>query len=330
MPEITALKKRIFNINSPNDFNDIALEIFHFQYKNNTVYQQFVDNLRIQISKIVHFSQIPFLPIEFFKDHIIMSGKFIPEIIFTSSGTTGVQTSKHVVKDIHLYEKSFLSSFNYFFGEVTDYVVIALLPSYLEREGSSLVYMANQLIQTSSNRNSGFYLNEYRELYTLLNSLLEKKQKVILLGVTYALLDLAEQFPIKFPDLILMETGGMKGKRKELIRDELHHKLKKAFGVSQIYSEYGMTELLSQAYSKGEGVFNCPPWMKILIRDINDPLTILPVGKAGGINVIDFANLYSCSFIATQDLGKNYQNDSFEILGRFDNSDVRGCNLMLG
>ena len=329
MPEIKALEKQIFNIVSLNDFNESALEIFHFQYKNNSIYHQFVNFLNIDVLEISHFSKIPFLPVQFFKDKKVISGEFVAQTIFTSSGTTGVITSEHHVRDVKLYENSFLAGFSYFFGNIKDYVVLALLPSYLEREGSSLVYMANKLIINSKNNDSGFYLNNYEELHSLLVSLRKKKQKVILLGVTYALLDLAEQFPIEFPELILMETGGMKGKRKELIRDELHKILCGSFGVSKIYSEYGMTELLSQSYSKGDGIFITPPWMKVLIRDVNDPLYMLQQGKSGGINVIDLANLYSCSFISTQDLGKSLPNNSFEILGRFDNSDVRGCNLMV-
>lgn len=215
-------------------------------------------------------------------------------------------------------------------GSPKDYVILALLPSYLERTGSSLVFMTSKLISESGKYESGFYLHEYNELHSLLLTLKEQKQKVLLLGVTYALLDLAEQFPIHFPELVLMETGGMKGKRKELVRDELHAKLKKAFGVSRVCSEYGMTELMSQAYSTGGGIFKTPPWMKILIRDVNDPLSILPTGKTGGINIIDLANIHSCSFIATQDLGKVSPNGNFEVLGRFDNSDVRGCNLLVG
>ncbi len=329
MPKIKSLENKIFNIQGHDDFNEVALEIFHFQYENNVIYKQFVDFLNIRILEISHYSHIPFLPVEFFKTHNIVSGDYIADEIFTSSGTTGMQTSKHSVADIKLYEMSFIKAFEMFFGSVNDYVILALLPSYLERTGSSLVYMVNKLIGLSYFAESGFYLDEYEELSLLLQTLKKKKQKVLLLGVTYALLDLAEKYPIDFPELILMETGGMKGKRKELIRDELHYMLKSAFGVTSIYSEYGMTELLSQAYSKGEGIYSTPPWMKILIRDVNDPLSLLPFGKTGGINVIDLANVYSCSFIATQDLGKTNPNDSFEILGRFDSSDVRGCNLMV-
>ncbi len=329
MPKIKSLENKIFNIQGHDDFNEVALEIFHFQYENNIIYKQFVDLLNIRILEISHYSHIPFLPVEFFKTHNIVSGDYIADEIFTSSGTTGMQTSKHHIADIELYEISFIKAFEMFFGSVNDYVILALLPSYLERTGSSLVYMVNKLIGLSHFAESGFYLDEYEELSLLLQTLRKKKQKVLLLGVTYALLDLAEKYPIDFPELILMETGGMKGKRKELIRDELHYMLKSAFGVTRIYSEYGMTELLSQAYSKGEGIYSTPPWIKVLIRDVNDPLSLLPFGKTGGINVIDLANVYSCSFIATQDLGKTNPNDSFEILGRFDSSDVRGCNLMV-
>lgn len=329
MPEIKSLENRIFNISGHDDFNEIALEIFHFQYKYNNIYRQFVDFLKIQTSHIKHYSQIPFLPVEFFKNHKVTSGEFTANVVFLSSGTTGMQTSKHFVKQIDLYETSFMKSFELFFGSPGDYVILALLPSYLERTGSSLVYMADKLISLSAKTESGFYLNELEDLHSILLTLKKRKQKVLLLGVSYALLDLAEQFPIHFPELILMETGGMKGNRQEVVRDELHSKLKNVFGVQEIYSEYGMTELLSQAYSTGEGIYKCPPWMKIVIRDVNDPLSILPDGKIGGINIIDLANIYSSSFIATQDLGRINVDGTFEILGRFDNSDVRGCNLMV-
>jgi len=329
MPKIKYLENKIFKIQTRNDFNEVAIEIFHYQYENNIIYKQFVDFLNIQASSITNYLQIPYIPVEFFKNHKVISKEFNNGVIFTSSGTMGIQTSRHYVTDLSLYETSFINTFDLFFGSASNYVILALLPSYLERTGSSLVYMTDKLIKLSRNINSGFYLNEYKQLHTLLLKLKKQKQKVLLLGVTYALLDLAEQFPIDFPDLVLMETGGMKGKRKELIRNELHNKLKEAFGTTYVFSEYGMTELLSQAYSKGEGIFSTPPWMKILIRDVNDPLCILPYGKTGGINIIDFANLYSCSFIATQDLGKLYPNNKFEILGRFDSSDVRGCNLMV-
>lgn len=329
MPEIKSVENRIFNISGHDDFNELALEIFHFQYKYNIVYKQFVDFLKISVSQINHYSKIPFLPVEFFKDQKVTSGTFKEGTVFTSSGTSGMNASKHYVKNIELYESAFLRTFELFFGSPEKYIILALLPSYLERDGSSLVYMANKLIELTKRTESGFYLNELTELQSLLLTLKKQKQNVILLGVTYALLDLTEQFPIHFPELILMETGGMKGSRQELVRYELHSILKNTYGVQQIYSEYGMTELLSQAYSKANGIFESPPWMKILIRDINDPLSLISEGKTGGINIIDLANIYSCSFIATQDLGKRNSDGSFEIMGRYDSSDVRGCNLMV-
>jgi len=330
MPKPTEIEKSIFEIESVGSFNELALNIFHFQFKNNSVYRQYVQNLGIQLSDIKCIDEIPFLPIEFFKSHKVVSFTDPEAKIFSSSGTSGLNTSRHLVASLLLYEKSFLNSFSLFYGNPKDYVFLALLPSYLEREGSSLIYMSEKLIKTSTHIESGFYLNEYDKLKTTLLNLKQKNTKTLLLGVSYALLDIAEDFPINFPELIVMETGGMKGKRKEMVKEELHSDLRGGFGVKQIHSEYGMTELLSQAYSKGGGVFNCPPWMKIKVRDINDPFSYLKEGKSGGINVIDLANLYSCSFIETKDLGKSHTNGSFEILGRFDNSDVRGCNLMIG
>ncbi len=324
-----SLSERIFKIKSQFDFTSLALEIFQFQYRNNKVYQQFVDALGVNSTNIDRIEKIPFLPIEFFKGLQVVNGSFQAETIFQSSGTTGMQTSRHYVKSLELYEESVLKGFKLVFGEPSDYVFLALLPSYLEREGSSLVYMAQKLIEWSGDSRSDFYLHDYEKLSQVLMQLHKENKKVLLIGVTYALLDLAEKFPVNFPDLYLMETGGMKGKRKEMVREELHAELKNAFGVKQIYSEYGMTELLSQAYSKGEGRFELPPWMEVLMRDVNDPLTILPEGKTGGINVIDLANIYSCSFIATQDLGKMLSGSGFEVLGRFDNSDIRGCNLLV-
>lgn len=332
MPDFTAIEKQIFEVNSPDGFNGLALIIFHFQYKKNPVYHKFVDFLRVDISQIGHYSQIPFLPIEFFKQHKILVDDFQAEEVFLSSGTTGAQNSKHYVAKADVYTKSFTKGFEQFFGQPNDFVILALLPSYLEQSGSSLVYMSQKLIDLSGSPESGFYLNDYEKLAEVLSILHKKKRKVILLGVTYALLDLAEQFPGNFPDLFLVETGGMKGRRQEMIREDLHEKLKKAFGIKHVYSEYGMTELLTQAWSKGEGIFETPPWMKVLIRDVNDPISLLPEGKSGGINIIDLANLYSCSFIATSDLGKIIpgKDGKFTVLGRFDNSDVRGCNLLVG
>ncbi len=330
MPELSGIEKQIFKVNSVDKFNELSLKIFHFQYEKNTVYRKFADYIHTDISRIEHHSQIPFLPIELFKQHQIIIDGFQTEEVFTSSGTTGLQTSSHFVAKADVYTKSFTKGFEHFFGQPNDFVILALLPSYLEQGASSLVFMAQKLIEMSGQTESDFYLHNYEQLFEVLKKLRSGKKKVMLLGVTYALLDLAEQFPINFPEIILVETGGMKGRRQEMIREDLHEKLKKAFGIKQVFSEYGMTELLSQAWSKGEGVFETPPWMKVLIRDVNDPLSLLPKGKSGGINVIDFANLYSCSFIATSDLGKVLPDKKFTILGRFDNSDVRGCNLMVG
>ena len=237
--------------------------------------------------------------------------------------------SKHLVTDVSWYEESFRRAFEIFYGDIRDYCILALLPSYLEREGSSLIYMAEDLVKRSNNPDSGFYLYNHDELYQQLKKQQDAKKPTLLIGVTFALLDFVEQYPIDFPELIVMETGGMKGRRKEMIREELHQTLCNGFGVDAIHSEYGMTELLSQAYSKGNGIFQCPPWMKIITRDTNDPISSLGNEKTGGINVIDLANINSCSFIATQDLGKVYADGSFEVLGRFDDSDIRGCNLLI-
>lgn len=320
----------IFNIESEEGFKSIALKVFKFQFENNDVYRSFCDLLFKHPSDVNHIEEIPFLPIQFFKSHKVLSGT--PPLIektFMSSGTTGSMTSKHHVTDLKVYEESFTKGFQYFYGNIEDYVILALLPSYLEREGSSLIYMVEHLIEDSNHPDSGFYLNNLSELISTLSRLDKSGQKVLLIGVSFALLDLVEAHQFHLKNTIVMETGGMKGRRKELIRDELHLILKKGFGVQTIHSEYGMTELLSQGYSKGKGDFECPPWMKILTRDTEDALTILPIHKTGGINVIDLANIHSCSFIATQDLGKTYSNGAFEIIGRFDASDIRGCNLMV-
>ncbi len=324
--KLKSLKNQIFNIQSDADFNEFAIEIFHFQYLKNRIYRQFVDYHLEDINKVDHYSQIPFLPIEFFKTHKVLCEDFKPEIIFKSSGTTG-NNSYHHIADLKIYEQSFTTCFKMFYGTPEQYTILALLPSYLEQKGSSLVYMVQKLIEESNIPESGFYLHNYDELIEKLNKI--KNQKIILFGVTYALLDIAEKFELDLSELIIIETGGMKGRRKEMTREELHQKLCARFNVRNIHSEYGMTELLSQAYSKGNGVFETPPWMKVLINDTNDPKTIIPTGKTGGINVIDLANIYSCSFIATQDLGKIHQDNSFEVLGRFDASDIRGCNLMI-
>ena len=293
------------------------------------MYKQFIKLLKVNPLAVDSVRKIPFLPIEFFKSHKILSSTTKIEETFLSSGTTGQAQSKHFVTDISVYEESFTKGFEYFYGSIEEYTVLALLPSYLERNGSSLIYMANDFIEKSNNPKSGFYLNNLEELRKNLQELDKNNQKVLLIGVSFALLDLVETYKFNLKNTIIMETGGMKGRRKELIREELHQLLKEGFGVSEIHSEYGMTELLSQGYSKGNGIFGCPPWMKILTRDPEDALTILPEGKSGGINVIDLANINSCSFIATQDLGKTYANGTFEVLGRFDNSDIRGCNLLV-
>lgn len=325
---IEQLKNKIFTLTFDSDFNAVALEIFHFQYAQNQVYHQYVDLLRTKIDEISHYSKIPFLPVEFFKSQKIICRDAAPEKVFLSSGTTGSLVSKHYVPDLSIYEKSFLKGFELFYGNPEQFIILAILPSYLERKDSSLVYMAGKLIELSKNPSSGFFLQNYDALIEILSR--STGQKVFLLGVTYALLDLAENY--KFPPFngIIMETGGMKGRRKEIIREELHAFLCEGFQVQQIHSEYGMTELLSQAYSKGNGIFKSPPWMKVLIRDTNDPKSLAGDHKTGGINIIDLANIHSCSFIATQDLGKTHTDGSFEILGRFDNSDIRGCNLMIG
>lgn len=307
----------------------MALKVFRFQYDHNVVYQEFCQFLKKDKTNVKAIVDIPFLPIQFFKSHQVLSSQSPIEITFSSSGTTGMINSRHYVTDLTYYEQSFRTAFSQFYGSAQNYVILALLPSYLERDGSSLIYMVNDLIKNSNHPESGFYLNNYDELIEKLELLDNSGQNVILLGVTYALLDLIEKKKFQLNNTIIMETGGMKGKRKEMIREELHTILREGFGVQAIHSEYGMTELLSQAYSFGDGVFECPPWMTILIRDTEDALTYLPDGKTGGINIIDLANLNSCSFIATQDLGKKNPNHSFEVLGRFDASDIRGCNLMV-
>ncbi|NBL66104.1 acyl transferase [Flavobacterium sp. NST-5] len=333
----------IFNIQNRKQFEKIALKVFRFQYENNAVYREFCLHLNVEKQSVKSLTQIPFLPIQFFKSHEVLSSSEAIQEIFTSSGTTGTATSRHLVTNINLYEKSYLKAFSDFYGNIENYAVLALLPSYLEREGSSLIYMVDDLIKRSNHPESGFYLHNYDELLNKLIELEQKNQNVILFGVTYALLDLAEKIQIrkqssehsKFPlwglggNTIIMETGGMKGRRKEMIREELHEILCEGFGVKSIHSEYGMTELLSQAYSFGNGIFECPNWMQILVRDTEDALSYVEDGKTGGINVIDLANINSCSFIATQDLGKKKPNNSFEVLGRFDHSDIRGCNLMV-
>ena len=319
----------VFNIDNAEQFSALALQAFRYQAANCGVYSEFLTGLNIDPLKVNAVNHIPFLPIEFFKTHTVKSATDEVEVTFTSSGTTGMITSEHQVTDVSWYRESFRRAFNLFYGDVTQYCVLALLPAYLEREGSSLIYMADDLINQSKNPDSGFFLYDHDALYHQLIKQQQMQKPTILIGVTFALLDFIETHPINFPELIVMETGGMKGRRKEMIRDELHHLLTKGFGVTAIHSEYGMTELLSQAYSDGNGLFTCPPWMKVITRDTNDPLTLLNANKTGGINVIDLANINSCAFIATQDLGVVNADGTFEVLGRFDNSDIRGCNLLI-
>ncbi|MDG5490372.1 acyl transferase [Psychroserpens sp. SPM9] len=319
----------IFSIASEADFKALALDIFKFQFENNPVYRSFCDLLYIHPSDVKCIEAIPFLPIQFFKSHQILSSTDEIKTTFSSSGTTGSVTSKHHVTDVSIYEQSFRKGFNTFYGNVSDYVILALLPNYLERKDSSLIYMVNDLIKQSNHAESGFYLDTIQELKERLIQLDAEGKKVLLLGVSFALLDLVELHQFHLKNTIIMETGGMKGRRKELVREELHAILKSGFGVSKIHSEYGMTELLSQAYSLGNGRFNCPKWMRILTRDPEDALSLQKPTKTGGINVIDLANINSCAFIATQDLGRVYEDHSFEIIGRFDSSDIRGCNLMV-
>jgi phenylacetate-coenzyme A ligase PaaK-like adenylate-forming protein len=326
--------ENIFSISSEKEFETLAIEVFRFQAERNPVYQKYLQLLKCNPDAVSSTSEIPFLPVEFFKTYDVLAVQpQTPNLnpqTFTSSGTTGQDVSRHLVADIAVYEKSFRAGFELFYGDVKKYCVLALLPSYLEREGSSLVYMMDALIKDSSHPQSGFYLHNHQQLFNVLTDLQGENQKTILLGVTYALLDFSEKHPIQFSELIVMETGGMKGKREEMIRSEMHDRLKKDFGVSHIHSEYGMTELLSQAYSKGEGIFKTPPWMKIVIHQQHDLFSEAAEGETGVVSVIDLANVYSCSFITTQDVGRKNQDGSFEILGRTDFSDIRGCNLMIG
>ncbi|MDR2970370.1 MAG: acyltransferase [Bacteroidales bacterium] len=308
------------------DFEKHALLLFKYQYEKNPIYRSFCNMLKIKTQNITALSQIPFLPISFFKTHQIKTGDFIPEIEFWSSGTTEITPSKHYVKDVTLYERSFFQTFKYFYKDPRNYCFLALLPNYLGH--SSLIYMMRQFILLSKFAESDFYLCNYEELFEKLNTLREKRVKTVLFGVSYALLDFAEKFAFSFPNLLVFETGGMKGRRPEIVKEELHKILCNAFSVKHIHSEYGMCELLSQAYSNGNNLFTTPPWMKLLLRDEKDPFNCSATINTGAINVIDFANLHSCAFIATDDLGKRAPNGKMEILGRLDAAQIRGCNLM--
>jgi len=323
------LRERIFSINDPLEFNALCIDLFHYQYSCNPVYQQFVDGLARDTRDVHHYSQIPFLPVSFFRTHRVSCTATEEAVVFESSGTTGTQPGRHYISDFKLYEESFSRGFHRFFGPVSRYCIFALLPSYLERGNSSLVYMVERLRWKSDQDFGGFYLHETEQLKRDVERATREGKQVILFGVTFALLDLAAMGEWNIPGVIIVETGGMKGRRKELTREELHSILIRQLGVPSVYSEYGMTELLSQAWSKGEGVYQCPPWMKILISDPNDPLSLLEERRVGGINIIDLANLDSCAFIATRDLGRTFPDGSFEVLGRFDDSDIRGCSLLV-
>ncbi len=318
----------IFSIKSEWEFESLCIDTYQYQFERNDLYRHFCELLKKTPDRVTSYKEIPFLPIEFFKTHKVYCGSDDPEITFSSSGTTGMVTSQHEIKSVDLYIRSFLSGFKLAYGNPRDFIFLALLPGYLERKGSSLVFMVDHLIKASLNPLSGFYLYDLDQLIKVIFEAKKTGKKIMLIGVTFALLDLAELRP-DLSDVIIVETGGMKGRRKEMIREDLHNLLCESLNVDFIHSEYGMTELLSQAWSSGSGIFTCPPWMRILIRDIDDPLSLAPVGRTGGINVIDLANLESCSFLATQDLGRVFNNGAFEVLGRFDNSDIRGCNLLV-
>lgn len=320
---------KIFSIQTTEEFNQIALEVFRFQAAHCEVYAKFLHALGCQPALISDIGKVPCLPVSFFKNHRILSSQDPVQTVFSSSATTGMVQSKHYITDLSVYNKSFKLAFRRFYGLPENFRILALLPSYQEREGSSLIYMVDELIRESNHPESGYFLHENDKLFDTLSTLQEKNQPTLLIGVTYALLDFIDRFSLDFPDLIVMETGGMKGKRPEIVRETLHKLLCRGFGVDKIHSEYGMTELLSQAYSNGNGLFSCPPWMQIKLRDINDPLSYVPHGKTGGINVIDLANIHSCAFLATQDLGRIHPNNQFEVLGRFDDADIRGCNLLV-
>ncbi len=322
----TAIVNNIFSV-TEESFPHLAIEVFRFQYQHNVVYHNWVNALGIKVEKVNKLTDIPFLPVSFFKSHKVITGFFDPEQVFESSGTTGTVNSQHLVKDLSIYTKSFTRGFELFYGNPSEWCIIGLLPAYLERQGSSLVKMVDELIQLSGHESSGFYLYNFQELAALLQMLESQGQKTLLIGVTFALLDFAEQFPMQLKHTVIMETGGMKGRRKEMIREEIHGYLQEKLGLRSIHSEYGMTELLSQAYSNGDGIFTAVTWMKVLVRDEDDPLLVKENGK-GLINIIDLANLHSCSFIATDDAGMLQANGCFTVLGRSDNSDIRGCSLL--
>lgn len=317
------------NIQNSRDFDRVAMDVFRYQVVHCEIYRRYLQLLGKNPDSVQSILEIPFLPIEVFKKHQVKSGVWDEQIIFTSSGTTGMEVSKHFVKDLSLYEWSFLNGFEKFYGNPADWTILALLPSYLERNGSSLIFMAEKLIDISNDHRSGFFLNNHEELSKLIQTLVSEKKKTLLLGVTFGLLDFAENFDLDLKDIVVMETGGMKGRREEWTRDQVHQFLKRKWNIKKVHSEYGMTELLSQAYSLGDGIFSTPNWMKVLRRDTSDPLITASHEGSGGLNVIDLCNIDSCAFIATQDLVKIQSNGNFEVMGRFDHSDVRGCNLLV-
>ena len=322
-------ENNLFNISTETEFSEFALQVFQRQAKEVAVYQKYLELIKVKPENVKTLNDIPFLPISFFKSHRVAPQNKEEEIIFSSSGTTGQVSSKHYVSDLSLYENSFRKGFQQFYGKPEEYCILALLPAYLERTGSSLVYMVDDLIKKSTHPKSGFYLNNHQELRSTLEKLKAQGQKTLLIGVSFGLLDFVEEQTFQWQELTVMETGGMKGRKKEMIRSELHFILKQGFGVSNIHSEYGMTELLSQAYSNENGLYQCPPWMKVSTRDSADPFSTTKFGQSGGLNIIDLANINSCAFIATDDLAKVYEDGSFEVLGRFDSAEVRGCNLMI-
>lgn len=321
------LEKELFQV-TEKGFDRLALDVFRFQYENNPLYKAYTDQLGVRVASVDGLTGIPFLPVSFFKTHAVRTTDFSPEAVFESSGTTGMGGSRHEVRKLALYKKSFTEGFELFYGPVKDWCVIGLLPSYLERSNSSLILMVNDLIALSGHADSGFYLYEHAALYTLLQELERRGQKTLLIGVTFALLDFAERYKLDLRHTVVMETGGMKGRRKEITRQELHAFLMERLGVGAVHAEYGMTELLSQAYSAGGGLFSSPPWMRALVRKEDDPLEVVRTGE-GILNIIDLANLYSCSFLATEDIGFIHSDGRWEVSGRVDNSDIRGCSLLV-
>jgi Acyl-protein synthetase, LuxE len=323
---IPSFVNNLFELNAAN-FSKAAHQTFQFQYNENEIYRSFCQSLHINVNEVPQTKQIPFLPISLFKTHKITSTVFNPDAVFESSGTSQAIQSRHYIRSLALYQHSFISGFVNSYGNPENWCFLGLLPSYLEKGNSSLVYMLKVLMDESQHPNNGFYLHNYGQLFDTLKLLETNGQQTMLFGVTYALLDFAEQYQLQCYNTTIVETGGMKGRREELTREEVHARLQNSFGVSAIHSEYGMTELLSQAYSTGNGIFRCPPWMKVLVRDEDDPFHIQTQGR-GAVNIIDLANIYSCSFIATDDVGEVYEDGSFRVLGRLDNSDIRGCSLL--